>query len=124
MFNVLDTYKKGGSSGSAARSNDGRSVRNLIGQVQLRHIVDDELAEMIQANNRIAMKDDKYQFVILPTGKKPPAKYQSGVEKIPLDKLTPLQATNLRMNIELIEMENQITEREGVKADAPDVEFT
>ena len=117
MYNVIDSFKKGAAS-AVGKSSDGHSMRNLIGQVQLRHIVVPDLLEVLSENNRLSVQDDKMQFIILPTGKNPPPKYVTGINKLPLDKLTPVQATNLRMNRELMEMETiRTTNQEGTTVD-------
>lgn len=104
MFNVLDTFKKGGS--SQPQLAEGKSVRNLIGQARLREVQTHELAELIKFSNIRAMSAAKWQYVFLTDGKGVDQRYLSAIPKIPRDRLTPLQLQNLQLNEQLIEMEN------------------
>ena len=120
MFNVLDSYKSG--SQAPTRLN-GHSVRNLIGQVQLRHVVTDELTDLIEANNRLAMREGKEQYVVLLSGKNPPKGYVTQAARLPDGKLTPVQRLNKQMNLELIEMQEQIANRKETPDDSHVVDF-
>lgn len=117
MFDILDSFKMGAT--SAPTLTKGKSIRNLIGQVQLREIQTSELREMIDMNNRMALQNDKAQYVVLPEGKKPPANYEGKATKLPVDKLTRVQATNLDINLQLIGMETIRMEKEGTSHDEP-----
>lgn len=103
MFNVLDSFKTAGAPAVLA---NGKSIRNLIGQARLREVQTPELRELITINNINAMKDGKYQYVVLLDGKNVDPKYIGAMDKLPIDKLTPLQQTNLQLNRQLIETEN------------------
>lgn len=118
MYEILDNIK--GKTSSAPASLKGTSVRNLIGQAQLRHVRSSALKDLIDTNNRNAMADGKPQFVLLLDGKAKTMPYNGG--KVYSDvaptlrgnpKLTDLQARNLEMNLQLIEMESIRTEKEG-----------
>lgn len=105
-FDVLDQMiqKKGRNVASTKRS--GKSVRNLISQVQLRYIETPQLNLLIEENNRTAMEQGKAQFVIL-TGVrvKVPVGYEKAARRLVGNpKLTPIQEKNLLMNLQLIEL--------------------
>lgn len=107
MFDVLDTMGGKGTTGSA--SSEGRSVRHIIGQAQLRQVNIPELKELIKMNNTLACNQDKGQYVFLLSGKgsdRPP-KYDSQAKKLVKikDQLTEVQARNLTLNLQLVEME-------------------
>lgn len=104
MFDILDTFKKGGS--SPAGGLKGKSIRNLIGQARLRNVETTELKELISENNRGAIAAAKWQYVFLLGGKSVDPRYIAALGKIPRDKLSPLQLLNTTLNEQLIEMEN------------------
>lgn len=109
MFDVLDVFKKKAKRVVEADV-EGVSLRNLIGQAQLRHVVTPALKEVILMNNLKAMKDGKAQFVVLLSGKE--TEVPHGYESIAMQlegnpKLSPLQAKNIRINLQLIEMEKE-----------------
>jgi hypothetical protein len=113
MFEVLDSFDKGGS--SAPTLLKGQSVRKLIGQAQLRHVQSPTLLELLKMNNRRAMQAAKYQYVFLVEGTGADApKYEAAANKLPTDKLTTLQRLNLQMNLQLIEVEKIRRTKEGV----------
>ena len=118
MFDVLDSFDKGGS--SAPTLLKGQSVRKLIGQAQLRHVQSNELRELIKMNNMRAIQTAKWQYVMLLDGKGVDAKYVSAIPKLPTDKLTPLQRLNLQMNQQLIEVEEIRNQKEGAPVDDAD----
>jgi hypothetical protein len=109
MYKILDSLGGRGSSGGATF--EGTSVRNLIGQAKLREIQSAALAELLTFNNNKAMSKDKPQFVLLADGKYPPADYEQKAGKLPVDKLTPIQALNLAMNKQLLELEEARREK-------------
>jgi hypothetical protein len=101
MYDILDSFTKTGV--KAGKRNDGQSLRKLIGQVQLRSVKSSTLKDMINRNNSMAMAAGKAQFVVLLDGKNPPAGYPQAAEKLSGNpKLSPVQALNLRMNMELL----------------------
>lgn len=115
MYEILDQVKGKTAAGSALK---GSSVRNLIGQGQLREVQSAALAELISMNNAKAMRESKAQFVVLTGGKASdvPPNYQSAAEKLsalPEGKLTERQALNLSLNLQLIELEAVRIEKEG-----------
>lgn len=113
-FDVLDVFKKRGT--KVTSTEKGRSLRNLIGQAQLRQVQSPKLVDLIDANNQHAVSKGLWQYVFLLNGKMPPKGYVDAANALRgNDKLTHVQATNLDMNLELIELELAKTEEE----DAP-----
>lgn len=118
MYEILDNLK--GKSSSAPANLKGQSVRNLIGQAQMRHVSSPALAELISMNNHLAMRESKPQFVLLVSGKAKlvPSGYADEAAAIRGNsKLSPLQALNLEQNLQLIELESVRNEKEGVTDD-------
>lgn len=112
MFEILDNLKNKQSSSPASLK--GRSIRNLIGQAQLREIQSAELADVISTNNRRAMQGGKAQYVFLKSGAdaKAEPKYEGMARKLQGNtRLTEVQALNLELNLQLIEMEKIRQER-------------
>lgn len=121
MFDVLDSFDKGGAGGPQVMT--GQSVRKLIGQAKLRHIQSISLEELIKMNNRRAMNAGKYQYVFLVNGKGSDVpNYLTAIEKIKVDKLTPLQKQTLAFNRQLIEVEEirKTQQQEGTTHDDTD----
>lgn len=112
MFDVLDSFDKGGS--AAPTMLKGQSVRKLIGQAKLRHVQSDSLRELITMNNRRVVQSAKWQYLFLLDGKAVDPRYVSAIDKLPLDKLTPLQRATLAFNKQLIEVEEIRKTKEGV----------
>lgn len=106
-FEILDSFKNKTSNVSSK----GQSVRNLIGQAKLREIQCAELKELLDMNNLRAIRDGKFQYVVLHTGKNPDATYVSKSKALPKDKLTPIQALNLDLNHQLIGLEAARSEK-------------
>lgn len=118
MFEILDQFKGKGSTGAKL---NGHSVRNLIGQAQLREVQSTSLRELLVMNNHRACQQAKWQFVLLPDGKAPNVNYLPQSSKLPKDKLTPVQLLNLELNHQLIELEAARLEKEGTTADDDDI---
>ena len=113
MFALLDSFKKSGT--KVAAQTNGVSLRNLIGQAQLRLIQSPTLAEVLSQNNQMAMRMNVPQYVVLPDGKAKsvPARYHEEAVKLRGNpKLTEIQALNLEMNLQLIEMQEAIDNQE------------
>lgn len=94
-------------------------MRNLVGQARLRELQSTALAELISANNVRACNEGKHQFVVLPEGKSALGLkgYESAARKLVGNKkLTELQAMNLQLNLQLIELE-QIRNQKGPVSD-------
>ena len=120
MFNLLDKFDGGGTSGNTTLK--GKSLRNLIGQAKLRLIQCVELDEVLRMNNLNACNAGKYQYVVLPDGKNVPAQYLSNMNKINESKLTPKQKLNLELNRQLIQLEDIRRQKEEAKADDSDLD--
>lgn len=120
MYKVLDTFKGSGQRGGPAVS-EGTSVRKLIGQALLRQPESDELIELIGANNRAANSKAKYQYMVLLKGDLVIQGFDGLEPKLRSlvgnNKLTPLQANNINMNLQLIELHKQ--KKEEVTDDQP-----
>lgn len=125
---VVPTYEmldQLGGKVTAGTNTKGRSVRNLIGQARLRHVTSAALKELIDENNRTAIREGKYQFVLLPDGKHVDPKYLAQGPKLKGNpRLTEIQAINLDLNLQLISMEEARRETEGeVVPDDDDADF-
>lgn len=116
MFDILDSFDKGGSSAPPALLG-GQSVRKLIGMAQLRHIQSTGLQEVLKMNNLRAAQAAKWQYLFLVGGKGVDPTWVNGMNKLPVDKLSKLQALNLRMNQQLVEVEEIRNQKEGVPVD-------
>lgn len=102
----------------------GRSMRNLIGQARLREVQSTTFAELIATNNREAIQRGKYQHVLLLDGAHADPKYIEAAKKLAGNpKLTEIQALNLAINQDLIEVEAQRKEERKVTQD-DDILFT
>lgn len=118
-YDMLDVFM--GKPNVSASSIRGHSLRHLIGQVRLRQIQATSLKELLAANNRAAMSKSLYQYVVLPDGKNPDPLYvQRARALVGNDKLTDVQAQNLSLNIQLIEMEEALHEVIDTKEDDTD----
>lgn len=104
MYEVLDNLKNKSSASPASLK--GRSLRNLIGQAQLRQVESSALSELISMNNAKALSAGKPQYVFLLNGKNQQAYETKAHPLVGNDRLTPVQAVNLQLNLQLIEMEN------------------
>ena len=109
MYEILDSLVNKTASAASVK---GRSVRNLIGQARLREVQSSALDELISMNNSRALREGKIQYVLLTTGKKVDPTYQSKAQVLEGNpKLTEQQALNLRLNLQLIELEAARKER-------------
>lgn len=120
MYAILDNLA---AKSSAPATLHGRSLRNLIGQAQLRHVQCDSLAELIKINNTKAMQQGKAQFVFLLDGKDAIQwpKLQGMAQQLLAkggDKLSDLQRSTLEINLQLIEMESIRNEKKETPDDA------
>ncbi len=109
MFEMLDALKAGTPTVNDSR---GRSIRNLIGQAQLRQVESSWMKELLDANNQRAHTTGKHHFVFLYTGKSMPPGYAEEARDLAsspqtMAKIKPIQATNLALNLQLIELEAQ-----------------
>ena len=113
-YDLLDSFNKKGVKVTAKGMQSGSSLRNLIGQAQLRLVTSSALRELIAMNNHFAMQQGKHQFVLLLDGKKAvPNGYEVNANRLRDNpRLTPTQARNLNMNLQLIQMERAKTSEE------------
>ena len=103
-YELLDILKN--KSSVAAAQLKGVSPRNLIGQAQLRHVTSTALRELIDMNNARAIRTNKDQYVFLLSGKGVDPAYVARAQGLVGNpRLTELQATNLSLNLQLIQLE-------------------
>lgn len=67
MYGVLDDMKKRKQASAAAVN--GMSIRKIAGQILMREITESALKELIETNNRLAIKTSQPQYVIVVPGK-------------------------------------------------------
>lgn len=121
MFSVLDQLDKDGrmSGKGSGVPGQGRSIRNLIGQAKLREVQSKNLKEVIDMNNISAAQAKKWQYIVLLDGKKAHTDYSSQAAKLQALKpgtLSPIQALNLTLNLQLLELEATRNEK-GIEDD-------
>jgi hypothetical protein len=107
MYDLLDSFKKQGTKVAASSGHKGQSLRNLLGQAQLRHVTSASLKELIDMNNHIAMREGKHQYVLLLSAdaKALPTGYTQQAMRLRNNpKLTPVQSLNLECNLQLIDL--------------------
>lgn len=124
MFDILDQFKGVGS--GAPTQLKGRSVRNLIGQALLREVQSPALAELISMNNNTAARQGKHQYVFLLNGTSTkhgwfPTWHKAAQSLRGNDRLTEIQAKNLELNLQLVELESIRKEKGEVTDDDADV---
>ena len=120
MFDVLDSLKAKSSSPVAMK---GSSIRNLIGQAQLREVQSPQLNELLSMNNQVAMREGKVQYVFLADAKMAkahPMYGQKAAQLVGNSRLSEVQAMNLDLNLQLLEMEKIRYEKEGTTTDDDD----
>lgn len=119
-FAMLDQFKKGAL--RAGDTHEGTSVRKLIGQAKLRHVISPSLKELIAENNYQAMSESKPQYVFLLSGGSLPLGYESSARALLGNpKLSPIHQLNLELNLQLIEMES--IKKEGMTAHDDDTDL-
>lgn len=132
MYDILDQFKGTGAQ-NAPTVLKGHSLRNLIGQALLREVQVSELMDLLTENNRMAMREGKPQFVFIADAKMLAGipGYEAKAEQISNNpkvkaKLTDIQAANLELNLQLIEMERirheKGTTNDDVFTDEPDLD--
>jgi len=112
-YDLLDSFKKKGSKVVAHKSQaEGQSVRKLIGQGLLREVTSPSLRDLIEANNQFTLAQQKPQYVLLLKGTNVPSGYYSAAIKLMSNpKLTPIQAKNLDLNVQLMELDQAKKEK-------------
>jgi hypothetical protein len=106
-YDLLDTFKKKGVKVTSSNSHlEGISVRKLIGMTQLREVTSAYMKELIEQNNFHAMRENKPQYVLLLNGGKGvPNGYRTAASKLSGNpRLSPVQATNLEINLQILEL--------------------
>jgi hypothetical protein len=102
LYELMDHLKKR----NAPPVTQGSSVRNLIGQARLREVTSPLLRELIDANNLRVKVTDKWQYLFLVDARHVPVHMKTLVDLADNDKLSDLQRQNVRLNIELMELES------------------
>jgi hypothetical protein len=118
MFKILDSFNGKGNTGPTTL--EGSSIRKLIGQAQLRQVQSQGLAELIKENNRKAMAAGKPQYVFLVEARDNtalPAYEAKAKSLVGNARLTEIQALNLELNLQLIELERIRHEKGTVTED-------
>lgn len=116
MYDILDQLDN--RTGAVAASIRGQSIRKLIGQALLREIQSPSLQEMIDFNNRRAVNQGKYQYVFLTNAKHADPKYSAAAKGlVDNPKLSELQALNLKLNMQLLELERLRIQKEEPQDD-------
>src|SRR5699024_9771369 len=114
MFNMLDHFD--GTAHSAALPCEGTSLRNLIGQVKLRHCKTYRLRDVITANNNLCIRSGRLQYLIY-EGKRYDRMHFDGLieqsSEILSRSLSPIERANVTLNLQLIEMRDSLTNTEG-----------
>jgi hypothetical protein len=111
-YTLLDSFKKKGVK-VEANTPKGVSLRNLIGQAQLRMVTSPHMRELVDMNNHHAMREGKAQYVLLLPGRTMPTGYPSQAIKLRGNpRLTEIQSLNLEMNLQLIELEEARSTKE------------
>jgi hypothetical protein len=102
-YDILDSFKKKGTKASAAPTT-GTSVRNLVGQVQMRRVDSLRMREVLDASNGIAYSKGAYQYIVLyrPACLKSMPRYPELSKKLLAADLDPLHRLNTMMNRELM----------------------
>lgn len=118
-YNLLDAFKKKGRSGSGTAK--GCSLRKLIGMAQMRNVRSTYLKELIDVNNTKAQGENKFQYVFLykaPSTRQTMDLYVKHATKLRGNpRLTPIQALNIEMNLQLLELEEARHSKEDPNAD-------
>ena len=110
-FELMDLLKNRANIGVQQIS--GCSVRNLIGQAQLREIQSKHLKELIQMNNTRALREGQSQYIVLLDAKADLNSQTYPAEAAKLQRararLTALQQHNLDMNLQLLALQEART---------------
>lgn len=110
-YAILDSFKKKGVKVGTAAT--GSSVRNLLGQAQMRMVTSTHLRELIDTNNGRALAESKWQYVLLLKGTNVPSGYVASAKRLRGNpRLTEVQSLNIEMNLQLIEMAIASTEED------------
>ena len=104
-FDVLDALlDKKGKKVVPVRK-DGKSLRNLVAQVQLRHIVTPQLKDLVEFNNHEAETHDKLQYLLLQGNEKNIERFAKRLRQMAgHPQLTQVQQRNIDINLQLIDL--------------------
>ena len=103
-FDVLDTLNNK-KSRKVDAPRQGKSIRNLVSQVQLRSLVTPELKMLVEENNRCALADSKPQYLVLLGGEKDIERHEPLLTQLVGNtRLTHVQRNNLEINLQLIDL--------------------
>lgn len=120
MYSVLDSFK--GKGIQAGASVTGTSIRNLLGQAQLREVQSGPLADLLRTNNSRALQKHYPQYCLLVDGKTDAQGYKHQVRGIDTSKMTEIQQRNMTLNLQLIQMEELLVQ-EGTQNNDDDDEL-
>ena len=111
MFNILDQLH--GTMIRAEDSTSGTSIRNLIGQVQLRMPQVPELKRLLDVNNMTAWARKMYQYLVLYKVTPEQAReYEQVVGRLLAANLTDVQRLNVNLNLQVVSLEKSKTPKE------------
>lgn len=116
-YAILDNMGKG-----AAKPANGKSLRHLKGEAMLREISTPELIGLIELNNIMALKANSLQSILLINGKNVDSRYVKKAKSLVGNQyLTPAQAKNLAINIQLMEAEDVLIKSTELKENDDDI---
>src|SRR5690606_38966833 len=104
-YELLDKFNGASNTVNGSTRITGTSVRKLIGQAKLRHVLSSSLRTLIEDNNRAAISALKFQYVLLLDGVGVNNAYINWARGIKPERLEGVQRENLEINLQLIEME-------------------
>lgn len=113
-YEILDRFKARVTQPTSKPQHEGKSMRHLIGQVQLREIKSNYLSAVIKENNRLALSQSEPQFLILTTPFGSEASFEQytlaidKLGKVDPAKMTDVQLSNLALNRVILEMRENL----------------
>lgn len=118
MYEILDQFKHRARSGTTKLQ--GKSMRNLVGQVKLRELQSNPLKELVASNNRLVASKQEWQYLVYTTGPVPQRYAHHAQQLLQSDKLTEVQRLNVQMNLQLIAAQDILNNQ---KETPDDLEF-
>ena len=104
-FDVLDNLLNKKSRSVGTKREGGKSIRNLVAQVQLRYLITPELKALVEENNQQAEAGDKLQYLVLLGNEQKIARHEAGLRKLRgHPQLTKVQSNNIEINLQLIDL--------------------
>lgn len=111
MYNILDQLN--GTALNAGDTTSGTSIRNLIGQVQLRMPQSPSLKRLLDSNNMTAWTRKMYQYLVLYKATPEQAReYEQVVGRLLAANLTDVQRLNVNLNLQVVSLEKSKTPKE------------